>query len=513
MAEPTNNVTGQQNTSTQNTTVVPNPEYEKTFPYAGSMNRLNNYDYFEKLFFGQHFNAFNARVDHPDWQKQYAKLKYIVVNFAGLLSKVCADMLFSEPPRVSVEESVRPWFKAFMHENKFDIQNYESALQNSYLGDAVYKLRIGKRTPKGEPTVILEDVSPKVYFPYLNPDNIRANPNKVELAWIVYIGKDQYVRKEIHEPGLITNELWKLEKGKMTTQEPLSLLGDDAPPDTEDTKIDRMLVIHVKNMGVGSSYFGISDYNDLDTLFYSLNNRLTKTENILDKHADPILALPQGVLDDNGQVNRAKLGVFEVPPSLGGGAAQKPEYIVWNASLESSFKQMEKEIDFLFMVSEISPDVLGMGKGQSDSGRALKYKLLRTLAKVSRKRTYYDMGLKEVFITAQELALAHKVKIDGVAAPAKAVMPEIKWFDGIPVDESEQTEVEAKRLDAGLSTKADSLMRLDNLEEDEAKKKAEEIKKEQAVDMPQMTITDPKFGKTKTGQPTAVPKGGVNGKQ
>lgn len=196
---------------------------------------------------------------------------------------------------------------------------------------------------------------------------------------------------------------------------------------------------------------------------------------------------------------------------MGGGSAQKPEYIVWNASLESSFKQMEKEVDYLFMVSEISPDVLGMGKGQSDSGRALKYKLLRTLAKVSRKRTYYDMGLKEVFITAQELAKAHKVKIDGIEAPSKPVMPEIKWFDGIPVDESEQTEIEAKRLDAGLTTKADSLMRLDNLEEDEAKKKAEEIKKEQTVEMPQMTIGDPNFGKTQPGKPTAVPKGGMNG--
>lgn len=90
-------------------------------------------------------------------------------------------------------------------------------------------------------------------------------------------------------------------------------------------------------------------------------------------------------------------------------------------------------------------------------------------------------------------------------------MPEIKWFDGIPVDESEQTEIEAQRLDAGLSTKADSLMRLDNLEEDEAKKKADEIKKEQTIEMPQMAIADPNFGKTQPGKPAVTPKGGMNG--
>jgi len=59
-------------------------------------------------------------------------------------------------------------------------------------------------------------------------------------------------------------------------------------------------------------------------------------------------------------------------------AGNKPEYIVWNANLDSAMKEIDKMVEFLFMFSETSPDALGLGKGgQAESGRALKMKLLR----------------------------------------------------------------------------------------------------------------------------------------
>jgi len=115
---------------------------------------------------------------------------------------------------------------------------------------------------------------------------------------------------------------------------------------------------------------------------YAVNNRMTKNENILDKHSDPILALPEGVLDEQGNIRKDKLQLFTIPDNEMGSKPAKPEYITWDASLDNSFKQIDKLIEFLYMTSETSPAVFGMDKqGAAESGRALKLRLMRTIAK------------------------------------------------------------------------------------------------------------------------------------
>lgn len=481
----------------------------QSFPdMYGAKRRLGDYDYFMRLFMGEHFEAFNMRIGDERYTREYGKLRYVMINFAGLVSKVVADMLFSEQPSFSDPDGNKDnqkFLDALVHENSLHIQNYESALSNSALGDALYKIRIGERFPGDKkPTVIIEDITPSVYFPSVNGFNVRQEPAEKVLAWTFWKGKSKYLRKEIHTIGQIENQIWSMENDRVLTQQSLSLLGPDFPQ-FEDTKIDRSLVIHVPNWKTGNRYFGISDYQDLDKLFYAINNRMTKTDNILDKHSDPILAVPPGVLDEKGEVKKKALGVIEVGDEANGG---KPEYIVWNASLENAFKQIEKLVEFLFMVGEISPDVLGMGQGQSDSGRALKLKILRTIAKVARKKLYYDRALKEVLYVAMLVAKEHNIKVADLSAPSKPFYPDIEWQDGLPADMAEQVDIEAKRTDAGNTTVVDSIMRLDGVDEETAKKKAAEIKEANKIELPVSNIGGGKFGPN-----AAVDNGGTgNGK-
>ena len=453
-------------------------------PTANDKARLGNYNYFEQLFLGQHFEAFAIKIDSQQYKKDYARLKYVACNFAGLLSKVMADMLFSEPPTISTEEGDQEFLDNLAWENKLQVQFYESALGNSYFGDGLFKVRIGKRRavdPK--PTVIIEDITPKIYFPNIDGYNVRQEPDKITLAWTLKIGDKEYLRKEIHEPRKIHNELWLLKGNEIAAQANISELGIEGLQEEEDTKIDDLLVIHVPNWKTGATHFGISDYNDLTSLFYAINNRMTKTENILDKHSDPILALPEGVLDEEGQVKKSQLHMFEVPD--GAGDKAKPEYIVWNASLENNFKHIEKLVEMLFMTSEVSPDILGMGQGQSESGRALKLKLLRTIAKSQRKRLYYDHAIKQTLLVAQRLAKAHGAQVMGKTLSGEPVVPDLEWMDGIPIDEMEQVELEEKKIDAGLTSKEDAIMRIEGVDEDVAKEKAKKIKEETAIAMPE----------------------------
>lgn len=474
----------------------PSKNYNK-FPYVDQRGRLTRYTINDKLFFGNHFDAFRLQVDSTDYTRDYARLRYIAANFAGLISKVCADMLFSEQVKIKVEDGDQDFIDALIFANKLHTQFYESALGNSRHGDAIFKIRSGELRPGDEKlSVIIEDITPSIYFPHVNSGNVREEPEKKELAWKVTIGATDYVRKEIHEPGLITNELWRLEGEEIKEQANLNLLGDEAPAETEETNITRSLIVHVPNWKDGSSYFGYDDYTDLNSLFYALNNRLTKNDNILDKHSDPILALPEGVLDEQGKVRKESFHMFEIPDSTVG-APLKPEYIVWNASLEASFKEIEKIVEMLYMFSETSPDAFGMGDGKVDSGRALKLRLMRTIAKVARKRIYYDAAIKEVLYTAQLFAKANSLECDGVTISDEAVIPELIWSDGLPVDDKELIDNEVAKLGAGIQSKEDAIAAVDNIDEDAAEIKLAKIKEEDAVAIP---TGSPKSAQAVTGK-------------
>ena len=458
------------------------------FPYPDHKDRLEKYEHYKMLFDGEHFDAFAIKIDNEDYGKIYRKLRYIAVNFAGLLSKVMADFLFSEPPKFKADDGDQDFIDALIEENGLNVQNYESALSNSFEGDAVFKLRIGKRNAEDKkPTVIIEDIQPNIYFPHTSSMNVRANPEKEEIAYKFKHGSKEYLYQEIQTPGLIEYKIFLMEGDEIKMEVDPAEVGMKLPK-TEKTLIDRNLIIHVPNWKTGSSRFGISDYFDLEPLFYAINNRITKVDNILDKHSDPILAIPEGILDEDGKVKRESLNMIEVPDGSTGSQG-KPEYIVWNANLDSAIAEVDKLIEFLFMISETSPDILGMGKGISDSGRALKLKLIRTMAKAQRKRLYYDKALKEVIYIAQLLAKAHNIEVGGVKLKGEAVRPEIEWFDGIPQDIVEQVDVETKRLDAGLTSTKDAIMRIDGVDEKVAEQKVVEIQAENKIDLPEPSVT------------------------
>lgn len=456
------------------------------FPYKQHENRLERYEHYSKLFKGNHFEAFNIKINQEDFSKAYAQLRYIAINFAGLVSKVMADFLFSEPPKFKVDDGDQEFIDALIEENKLPVQNYESALSNSFMGDACYKIRIGKRNSADKkPTVIIEDFNPAIYFPHTDDMNVRANPEKEEIAYTFKHGSKTYLYQELHTVGSIEYHVFEMEGDEIKVEitNPADV-GISVPTGgVEQTLIDRNTIVHVPNWKTGSTRMGISDYFDLESIFYAINNRITKVDNILDKHSDPILAIPEGILDEDGKVRRESLNMIEVPDGSTGSQG-KPEYIVWNANLDSAVSEIDKLVEFLFMVSETSPDILGMGKGQSDSGRALKLKLIRTIAKAQRKRLYYDVALKEVIYIAQLLAKAHNLEVGGVKLKGEAVYPEIEWEDGLPVDIVEQVDVETKRIDAGLTSTKDAIMRIDNVDEEVAEQKLKDIDEESKIETP-----------------------------
>lgn len=461
-----------------------------TWPKKADKARLEKYLYFDKLYDGDHYDAFAIKGE-KGFTAQYEKLRYIAANFAGLMSRVMADMVFGEKVAITFDDDKNQKFvDKLAEDNELFTQLYESALANSRRGDSLFKMRIGQRNPlltSSPMAIIIEEVTPAIYFPALEQTGTRNVPSQEVLAWQFTRANAagqllDYLHKETHAPGYIFHEIYRYDpKGEKIIRQEKS--EDFGFPAMQETGVDRPLLFYIPNVRDGNGFWGTSDYKDLSSLFFALNNRITKIDNILDQHSDPILAVPPGVLDENGEVRKESLGMFEIENENG----DKPEYIVWNANLEAAFNEIETITKMLYLFSEIAPASLGADDskgGQAESGRALKFKLLATIRKRNRKIRYYDQAIKDMLETALELAKANSIKIDDLAPGQKIERPKIQWPDGVINDIVEEVEMATERIDNGTISRADAISRLDDISPTEAAKKVKEIDDEAGPALP-----------------------------
>ncbi|MEX0651886.1 MAG: phage portal protein [Candidatus Paceibacterota bacterium] len=440
---------------------MPNFDNAKVFPYQSEQQRLQNYSHFDLMLHSKHYEAFAIKGE-KDFTQRYAALRYVVANFNSLVAKVSADMLFGE--KITVTSENQDFIEALIDENHLHTQLWESACSNAALGDAVFKIRTKDRN------IIIEDTDPGIYFPHYDERNPRRKPEAQELAWTDTIEDQKYLIREIHRPGTVETRIFKLKEtpGGDEIDTEISVKEYNAVSGTKHermvpTGIQDIMLYHVPNTRLRGNkrFFGQSDFIELESLQFALNNRITKNDNILDKHSDPIVAVPEGVLDENGNVRKEHLGMIEIT-----GEGDKPEYITWNANLEAAFTQIDKLVEFMFMVSETSPDVLGMGDGKAESGRALKMRLIRTLAKSARKRRYYETALKDMMWTAQELST--KGFTVGGQRVSKVEPVDISFGDGVVNDTKEMTEEAILKVEAGIMSPKTAAMELEGWDEEKA---------------------------------------------
>lgn len=466
---------------------------QEIFPYKSHQGRLDRYRVNGLLLKSKHYEAFNI-VAPGEFTQRYKALRYLVANFLGLVSKVSADFLFGDPIQITAG-GAQDFLEEFMFKNRLHVQNYESSISNSARGDSLFRLRV----INGQITV--EETKPSMYFPDLTTLNSNIWPEVEEIAWRQSFGsgKDQkhYLIREIHTPGEVWTRVHKLERvtemsGEYRIKDEISVadynqLSGDSLIAYVQTGVDRNLIVHVPNYKLLGSddYFGDDDYIDLKSIQFAMNNRMTSIDNILDKHSDPILAVPPGILDENGKVKRSALHMIEL-----GDEGEVPQYITWNANLESAFKQVDKLVDMAFMLSENSPEAFGFGEGKAESGRALKLRLLRTLAKKNRKQLYYTQGLHEVFRLAQLLSANNGFRVNDMTYRAKEEKVDIRFGDGAIIDEVEQAEMMRTRKDSNLISTRSAIMRMDNLTEDQAEEEVKRIKDESGDFNSEITPTD-----------------------
>lgn len=452
-----------------------------SFPFQS--RRIARYKENIKLFEGEHFEVFEK------WNS--SRTLYVYANLAGIICKKSADFLFGEEAIISsgVGDNT-PESKAITRlvaDNYLSQQNYEAALSAAIMGDAFYRVRYGQEYGGELPKeldpfrVFIENISPLDVYPEVNPMNRRQIKayhicvpcfNEAEEIWTLeceshYAGYIMYHRYKLKDTesdidGIVT---------KWTIQE---MIGQ---PGVQHTGVAMPLVVHVPNTGRELTWEGLDDLTEHKALFDELNNRLSQMAGILDKHADPAMAVPTGVLgeDDYGRpyFRVAQDKVFEVL----GKEDIIPQYITWNGNLTEAMDEINKIVDLILISAEIPPIALGMSDAgtSGSSGLSIKFRMQSLLSKVNRKKLYFNKGIITTLYVAQLLEKALGI------ADYNPVRPVITFKDGLPVDSlQEVNEMNVRTGGMPTISRKTALMRLDNLTEEQADAEIERINKEQA---------------------------------
>jgi hypothetical protein len=423
-------------------------EIGAVYPPKEHQKRINRYSENTKLFKGEHADVLNKIADKNDFA-------YLVVNLPSLICKKYADFLFGEEPTFSAgkddKSEEQKTIDRLVNDNKLHIKNYKSSLSNSYKGDSFYKIRWGQtynglEEIKVDPfKVIIDTQNPEIVF----PETVPGDFNTIYVYHIAYPmtfkrdGKDCWnLIVESHYPNRIINSKFEMNATKtmnskivewtITNELPL----DDGVIKEIKTGISKPLIKHVPNFQTDDSWEGIDDINDLKSQFAIINNRISQLQNVLDKHADPALVVPSGILkeDEKGELvfNISRDKVFEINEK----GEILPQYVVWDAKIDAVFKDIEQAVNHLLMLAEIPPVALGLtDSGTSGaSGLSVKFRMNSLLAKVKRKRQFYNEALKDILTIAQELEHA---KLGKKKLKYEVTSPRIGFKDGLPNDEKE----------------------------------------------------------------------------
>lgn len=463
------------------------------YPPVAHEGRIERYRHNKKIFKGEHYAAFEEIYKHVTGNKR--DIVYISANFGGLICKKSADFLFGENPTFTAgkeaDSNEQKAIERIVRDNELNITNYESAMANAYRGDSFYKIRWGQRyggvVPKDiDPfRVHIESQNPEFVFPEVSMTDANTTI-AYHIAYPVMVegkdGEDWILNVESHYAGFIRYKQYRMRVISYNVHNEVESWKIYAEiEDSErivETDVPFPLIVHVPNFATDDDVFGIDDITEHRAIFDEINNRLSQIAKILDKHADPAIAVPSGSLqeDENGNpvFHVARDKVFEVMDK----SEVIPQYITWNGQLDAAYKELEKLIDLLLTTAEIPPVALGKDNSGTSgaSGLSIKWRMNSLLSKINRKRQYYEKGLKRVLLIAQLLEHARSAR----KPDYKVTEPKIIFKDGLPDDDMEQATIAQIRTNAKpTQSQLSAIMEIHDMTEEQARIELERIKEEE----------------------------------
>lgn len=241
-------------------------------------------------------------------------------------------------------------------------------------------------------------------------------------------------------------------------------IGSQLSTDTELTAMDAVIPVVHNDTG---SWYGESDYVDINTLVEEIADRLSGIKDVADKHSSPHVYLPASVVQriDGNSIDLGETKIIPIEEN-----DETPGYLTWDASLSAQFQQVDKVQAQLFIMSNLSPSLFGEQRiGSVDSGLALKRLAIPTILRLQHLRQAHEQALKRVIVAMKDSML---VGGDTDLPGFNDDDIQITWPELLRDSEKEAVETEIMKLGAGLTTREESISRIEGLGPMEAEKAA-----------------------------------------
>lgn len=457
------------------------PYFTTGCPDYCEKERQESYLVYRRMYKGKKLNE-----TLPDYEgrifgnKAFKRIFNLIINFPGLLSRACGDLLFGEPARFKAKNGKGDEYLQKLKRDSFlDSQLFTSEISNSYRGDAVLALIVTNGTAR------IKTIPAYNYYILPSADDCTIAEAEYIASKTVSVDGKNVIRITEYTDGMIRElayealkvdgsehgkECWKV--GNEVSLEYVYGVNNSSLPAAmlEYDKAYGRMIQHIPNFHDDEQFFGFSDYCDLVSIFDAINNRISNIDGYLDVHSKPKLVGPDELLDLEGnfdfQADFLAMQNAEANKSL--------YYLTWDGKIEGSMRQLEYLEKKMFQISEMSQAIFGIDLISSvDSSMAMRQFFVRTKAKINRKRMLYDERLKRFLFAV--MYFCARLKLDG-AQECEGI--DIFWQDGIPRDYAESVQIESQRIGAGMTSVRSAMKRTDLISDEEVDEEFGQIKKE-----------------------------------
>lgn len=434
-------------------------------------NRLDIYQDMRYIRNGDHETAFSRDIQKS---KQSGELGiFSTINIAKEICRVSADLIYQEPPKIKSIDDQKFVDNAISELKLFPLF-YELTDWGTALGDSVFRIRVDNNE------MFIEAIDPARY-------DVIEGAGKYPAREIIYTPKILKIQDK--DVNCTITETYEYIGDQLIITATLKVDNEERYLDVSSVGLlpevrynlsqDERLIFHVKNAGDPFSRWGESDIVSVRDLIFAIDSRYSRMSRILDIHSNPKVQMPKSMIESVKQT--VALGLPQDYLFIDKEEAGiDVKYIAWDARLENARQQLEDTIDMILTICNVSPSLVGRGKeGVAESGRALMYRILRSLAMKQRKEMYWTIAIQQLFWTLMRLSYQEGYTISKMKMennPKERVS--VEWQDGILSDMLEKIELIERELASGLISKEDAIQKYYAIDEVVAQDRMEKIKKE-----------------------------------
>jgi len=404
------------------------------------------------------------------------------VNMPKTITDGFVSLLFGSGVKVNIDDNdgFNEWFRDWSERVKLHRNLIKAGRSQSFRGDAILKLRLK------DSKAVISVIPSTVWRPILSEDDETEiighiiiheyeEKNEAENETVKYIkaeyhtsGKAEY-RKYALKDGRCIPVMWD---GESTEG---MILSEDGLGYYEDTGVPFPLVFRIPNFELDDCYESMSDYQGAMSEFCRLDIRMSQSNRILDKYAEPGMAGPPINSEPDPLTGQLKQRVASKYINVLPGEAI-PQYITFNGDLANSYEMIERLKADICEITQYSRALVDIKSGSVPSGSALERMIIPTLKRVEEKATLWESDLKNIILGAMILegmtteGTKHKINID--------------FCNGLPEDETEEIDNIIKQVNSGLMSKETAIMELQDLDSEKALQEIERIKGDMSAPVP-----------------------------